>query len=149
MPRPTIHGYLKYWKVVRYFIKSKYNLSQAELDMLLFLCDEEYFNKDKFIEFNNLLKFNSRRFDELHAKGWIETIRPYDKKNKALYTVSYKAKRVVNLIYKKLSGEAFPVGQVNNNNMFKAKVGYSDKVHRNMILKINKSIKQQQHHSPE
>ena len=82
MPRPTIHGYLKYWKVVRYFIKSKYNLSQAELDMLLFLCDEEYFNKDKFIEFNNLLKFNSRRFEELHTKGWIETIRPYDKKNK-------------------------------------------------------------------
>ena len=149
MPRPAIHGYLKYWKVVRKFIKSKYNLSQAELDMLLFLRDEEYFNKDKFVQFNNLLKFNKRRFKELHANGWIQTIRPYDGKNKALYAVSYKTKRLVNSIYKKLSGEVFPVTQVNNNNMFKANIEYSDKVHRNMILKLNKAIKQQQHHSPE
>lgn len=149
MAKPTIYGYLKYWKVVRKFVKSKYDLSQAELDMLLFLCDEEYFNKDKFVEFNNLLQFNRRRFDELHAKGWIETIRKYDGKNKALYSVSYKCKRVINSIYKKLSGEAFPETQVHNNKMFKASAGYSDKVHRNMILKINQAIKRQQHHSLE
>ena len=149
MPRPLIHGYLKYWKVVRKFIKSKYDLSQAELDMILFLCDEEYFNKDKFVEFNKLLHFNKRRFNELHNQGWIETIRKYDGKSKALYSVSYKARRVVNSIYKKLSGEVFPVTQVNNNKMFKVSASYTEKVHRNMILKINQSIKQQQHRSPE
>lgn len=149
MPRPTIHGYLKYYKVVRKFIKSKYDLNQAELDMILFLCDEEYFNNDKFVEFNNVLGFNKRLFKELHAKGWIETIRKYDGKNKALYCVSYKAKRVVNSIYKKLSGEAFPETQAHNNKMFKKSASYSETVHRNMILKINQAIKQQRHHSLE
>ena len=27
--------YLKYWRVIRYFVKRKYGLSQAELEMLL------------------------------------------------------------------------------------------------------------------
>ena len=40
--------YLKYWRVVRYFIKAKYGLSQADLDILLFLYSEKYFSKDKF-----------------------------------------------------------------------------------------------------
>ena len=40
--------YLKYWRVIRYFIKSKYGLTQEDLDMLLFLKSEDYFDRDKF-----------------------------------------------------------------------------------------------------
>ena len=29
--------HLKYWRVVRYFIKKKYNLTTSDLEMLLFL----------------------------------------------------------------------------------------------------------------
>ena len=39
-------NYLKYWRVIRYFIKSKYNLTQADLDILIFLFDEGFL-KDK------------------------------------------------------------------------------------------------------
>ena len=42
--------YLKYWRVVRYFIKAKYNLSQADLDIILFLYSEKYFSKDDFVK---------------------------------------------------------------------------------------------------
>ena len=37
------NDYLKYWRVIRYFIKAKYGLSQAELDVILFLKSEGYF----------------------------------------------------------------------------------------------------------
>ena len=57
--------YLKYWRVIRYFVKSKYNLSQADLDILLFLYSEKYFSKDKFNEFDELLSWNVNRFENL------------------------------------------------------------------------------------
>ena len=38
--------YLKYWRVVRYFVKSKYGLTTAELEMLLFLNSEDIFSRE-------------------------------------------------------------------------------------------------------
>ena len=58
-------NYLKYWRVIRYFIKHKYGLTQADLDMLLFLYSEDYFSKDKFEEFDELLSWDVNRFDRL------------------------------------------------------------------------------------
>jgi|TARA_B100001564_G_C20461303_1_gene588154 hypothetical protein len=148
MSKPQINDYLKYWRVIRYFVKAKYNLSTAELDMLLFLYSEEVFSKDKFEEFDNLLGWNVNRFDNLKRDGWIEVFRKRVGKRKALYQLSYKCQRVINLIYKRLSGEEIPTSAVNNP-MFARDVKYSDKVYRNMILEMNKLIKQQRYPSPE
>jgi hypothetical protein len=148
MSKPQINDYLKYWRVIRYFVKAKYNLSTAELDMLLFLYSEEVFSKDKFEEFDNLLGWNVNRFDNLKRDGWIEVFRKRVGKRKALYQLSYKCQRVINLIYKRLSGEEIPTSVVNNP-MFARDVKYSDKVYRNMILEMNKIIKQQRYPSPE
>jgi hypothetical protein len=115
-------NYLKYWRVIRYFIKAKYKLTQAELDVLLFLHDEKYFSKEKFEEFNNLLSWDVNRFDKLL--------------------------RDLTSIYNKLSGEEIPTSQ-SANPMFAKHVSYSDKVYRNMILEMNKFIKQQRHLSLE
>ena len=148
MSKPQINDYLKYWRVIRYFVKAKYNLSTAELDMLLFLYSEEVFSKDKFEEFDNLLGWNVNRFDNLKRDGWIEVFRKRVGKRKALYQLSYKCQRVINLIYKRLSGEEIPTSAVNIP-MFARDVKYSDKVYRNMILEMNKLIKQQRYPSPE
>ena len=80
-----IDDYLKYWRVVRYFIKAKYNITQGELQMLLFLKTEGYFSKDKFDEFDELLSWSVNRFDKLRRDGWIEVFRKNDGKRKALY----------------------------------------------------------------
>ena len=79
-------NYLKYWRVIRYFIKSKYNLTQADLDILIFLFDEGYFSKDKFKEFDELLSWNVNRFDNLLRDGWIEVFRKYDGKERFIYS---------------------------------------------------------------
>tara|TARA_R110002124_G_scaffold276570_1_gene447405 strand:- start:1986 stop:2420 length:435 start_codon:yes stop_codon:yes gene_type:complete len=139
--------YLKYWRVIRYFIKAKYGLNQADLDMLLFLHSEDIFSKDKFKKFDNMLGWDVSRFERLRKDGWIEIFRNRMGKRKALYQLSYKTQRVITSIYKKLNGEE--ISTSGNNPMFARNVSYSDKVYKNMIIEMNKFIKQQRHHSPE
>ena len=139
--------YLKYWRVIRYFIKAKYGLNQADLDMLLFLHSEDIFSKDKFKKFDNMLGWDVSRFERLRKDGWIEIFRNRMGRRKALYQLSYKTQRVITSIYKKLNGEE--ISTSGNNPMFARNVSYSDKVYKNMIIEMNKFIKQQRHHSPE
>ena len=65
-----------------------------------------------------------------------------------MYSVTYKTQRMVDTVYKKLSGEEIPMSQTSNP-MFAKNVKYSDKVYRNMILEMNSAIRQQRHLSPE
>ena len=140
--------YLKYWRVIRQFIKVKYSLSQGDLDMILFLHSEKYFSKHKFQEFDELLSWDEDRFDRLLRDGWIQVFRKRVGKNKTLYSLSFKTLRVVSSIYKKLSGEEIPTS-VTGNPMFAKNVSYTDKVYRNFIKNMNKFIRQQRHQTPE
>ena len=96
-----VNDCLKYWRVIRYFIKSKYGLTTADLDVLLFLYSEDIFSKEKFDEFDNLLSWDEDRFDRLLRDGWIEVFRKNQKKYKTLYDLSFKTQRVISSIYKK------------------------------------------------
>jgi hypothetical protein len=142
------NDYLKYWRVIRQYIKIKYNLTQSDLDILLFLKSESYFSKDKFEEFNEILSWDKQRFEKLRQQGWIEVFRKRVGKHKALYQLSFKSKRMLTSIYKKLNGEEIPTSP-SQNKMFAKNVSYSDKVYRNMIIEMNRSIKQQRHLSHE
>jgi len=137
--------YLKYWRVIRYFIKAKYDLNTQELDMLLFLNSEQYFDIGRFKEFDNLLSWDKHRFYKLLKKGWIEKFRKGQNGLRTVYCLSYKTKRLIKSVYNKLEGEEIPTSNTHNP-MFAKNVCYSDKVYRNMIIEMNKFIKQQQRH---
>jgi hypothetical protein len=140
--------YMKYWKVIRYFVKAKYGLNQADLDILLFLYSEKYFSKAMFDEFDELLSWDKKRFNNLRKDGWIAVFRKKEGKSRVVYELSYKGRRMVGMVYKKLNGEELPVDPTGNP-MFKANVKYMDKVHRNYIKEMNKTIRQQRHQAPE
>ena len=91
--------YLKFWRVIRYFIKAKYGLSQSDLDVVLFLYTESYFDKAKFKEFDRLLSWDINRFNRLLKEGWIVVFRKGSGRRKSLYELSYKGKRVVSKFY--------------------------------------------------
>jgi len=138
--------YLKFWKVIREYFKVRHNLSQADLDMLLYLYSERYFNITTFKEYEKIFSWNKERFYRLIKEGWIELFSSRQKgrpamRSKALYCLSYKAKRMVNSIYKKLEGEEIPETMCNNP-MFKKNVRFSDKVYRNMIITMNQELKE-------
>ena len=141
------NDYLKYWRVIRYFIKAKYKINTGELDVLLFLYSEKYFSKDKFNEFDELISCDVNRFNKLLRDGWVVVFRKRQGKKKALYEVSYKGRRMLGSMYKKLSGEEIPESP-SVNPMFLKNVSYTDKVYRNMIIEMNKFIRQQRHPSP-
>lgn len=140
--------YLKYWRVIRQFMKVKYGLSQSDLDVLLFLYSESYFDRDRFDEFNSLLAWDTKRFSNLLKDGWIEIFRKHRGKYKSIYVISSRGKAVVRSIYRKLNGEEIPVS-LSQNSMFLKNVSYTDKVYRNMIMKMNEAIRQQRHQTPE
>ena len=139
--------YLKYWRVIRYFVKRQYNLTTAELEMLLFLNSEDIFSRDKFEEFEQLMPWSDDRFFKLKKQGWIELFRPKTSRRKPLYQLSYKTNRLISSVYKKLNGQEIPVTS-KRNKLFAKNVKYTDKVYRRIIKDMNKSIRQQRHPSP-
>ena len=138
--KPSV-DYLKYWRVVRYYIRAKYGISTADLDVLLFLYSEEYFSKDKFNEFDELMAWDVNRFDRLLRDNWIVVFRKRGKE-KAMYEISYKGRRVLGEMYKKLNGEVISENRTVNP-IFKKGASYQDKVYKNMIIEMNKFIRQQ------
>lgn len=145
------NDYLKYWKVIRQFIKSKYGINQADLDMLLFLYSEGYFKKTDFLRFNNILSWDVHRFERMRQQGWISVFRKGKGQVHSIYELSYKATRMISSMYNKLNGDEIP-STMNGNPMFFKNVKYSDKVYKNMIIEMNKEIKdlkQRQRLSPE
>ena len=146
MPRlkPPKNNYLKYYRVIRYFIKKKYNLSQADLEMLYFLQDEEYFSVADFKQYNYLMSWDKNRFQNLRKNGGIEIFRKHSSNRKALYQLSYKAINVMRSVYNKLEGQVLPVTK-EANPLFSGNINYQDYSYKKMIMEMNKLIKQEQH----
>jgi len=142
------NDYLKFWRVIRYFIKAKYGLSQSDLDALLFLYTESYFDKAKFKEFDKLVSWDLGRFNRLLRDGWIDVFRKGSGRRRSLYELSYKGKRVVNSIYKKLSGEEIPTTQ-SSNPIYAKNVSYTDRAYRKMIEEMNAATRQRRRQAPE
>lgn len=140
--------YLKYWRVVRQYIKVKYNLTQADLEMLLFLYTEPYFTKDKFEEFDSIMSWERKRFDRLNQAGWIEGSKTFRVGRRLRYSLSIRAQRMVTEVYNYLEGKELPVSR-DANPMFKRNVRYTDKVYRNFIMDLRTKSKQPQRHAPE
>ena len=142
------NDFLKYWRVIRQYVKIKYGLTQSDLDILLFLKSEGYFSKDKFKEFDKILSWEEHRFDRLLRDGWVEVFRKRKGKRKGLYNLSYKSQRVLTSIYKKLNGEELPTSS-SQNPMFLKNTSYSNKMYRQAIENMNDFIRQQRHRVPE
>jgi hypothetical protein len=142
--------YLKYWRVIRQYIKVKYGLTQSDLDMLMFIYTEKYFSKARFDEFSRIVSWDADRFKRLKENGWIESFRKYDPhtNTRAIYQISPDGKRVVQSIYRMLKGEEMPITP-KYNPMFKNNAKYMSKVYRNSIRELNSYLKQQQHPSHE
>jgi hypothetical protein len=142
------HDYMKYWRVIRYWAKAKYKVGTPDIDMLLFLYSEQIFNKTKFKEFEECMSWDEPRFHRLLKEDYIQVWRKRKGNETTLYCLSYKGKRMINTIYKKLNGEE--IGETPlANPLFRHDASYMDKVYRNMIIEMNVFIKQQRHLSPE
>lgn len=136
-PRPRNNNFLKYWRVIRYYVKSKYKITDSEIEMLLFLYDENIFTKDKFNEFARTMSWDKRRFSVMVEKGYIKVWRERASgQNSNLYELSMASKRICNHIYKKLLQEETISEDPYANKIFKGS-NYMDKVYKKIIKSMN------------
>jgi hypothetical protein len=131
------NDYLKYWKVVRQWARSKHGLSTSEIEMLLFLYSEGLFTRKHFQEYNEIMSWDKRRFSNLLKNEWIIKWRERKGRESILYDLSHKSKRLCASIYKKLNKEESISEDRRNNPMFVSGTKYSDKVYRKIIKKMN------------
>ncbi len=135
---------MKFWRVIRYWVKAKYKIGTPDIDMILFLYSEDYFNKTKFKEFEELMSWDIKRFDKLLSLGYIQVWRKGYGKHTTLYELSHKGKTIARSIYRKLNGEEIAESP-NLNPLFRKDISYTDKLYRNSIKKLNEFIKQQRY----
>ena len=134
------HDYLKYWRVIRRYMKVKHGIGQSELELILFLYSEGRFPQSKFNEFNETINWEPNRLGRMMEEGWIERFRIRNGKMAGLYCITEKSRRIVLDIYRKLNGEEIPM-TAENNPLFMKKVPYTHKVYKNMVISMNKQIK--------
>ena len=139
-PRTRDYNFLKYYRVVRYYIKKKYDITLMELDMILYLYDMPFFKKEDFNYYGNTMSWDKKRFYEMIKKGLIKEWRPGKEQyaKAKMYELSHKAKSICSLTYKKLLQEEIISENAVSNPIFK-KESYMDKVYKNVIEKMNRS----------
>jgi hypothetical protein len=141
-------NYLKYWRVVKYYVKRRWDLSEADLDIILFLYSEDYFSRDRFEDFERVISWDSKRFKRLLTEGWITVFRQRSGKQKTLYQLSFRASQVVDFIYEKLNHSVpFPPIKRKQNYVMRLKMGettyrYTDKLYQKMIEEMNAVVKE-------
>lgn len=139
--REKQYSFLKYWRPVKYYIKRKYKLSEAELEMILYLYDADVFTKDDFNEFASMLAWDKERFSKMMDRGLIRMWRDGQRKVAHLYELTQQAKLICNQTYKKLMQDEHISEDPYQNEMMKGE-SYSDKIYRNIIKKMNAKKKE-------
>ena len=133
------HDYLKYYRVVRYWAKKKYDLNDSEIEIIQYINSERLFTRNEFNTYCSIFSWNNDRFKNLLRDGWIRSWRNAGGGRSALYEASEKSRRMMVSFYKKLNGEEnFPTTVVDNP-VFK-KDTYTNKVMANQMVRINKEM---------
>lgn len=137
--REREHNFMKYWRVVRYWAKRKYNISTEDIEVILYLYDIDLFTRKQYTQFEGLLAWDKKRFNRFLEAGTVVEWRPSDNKRQAkLYCLSVGAKRMCSSIYKKLLLEERIPETPKKNPIFKGS-NYADKVYRTAIRTMNEA----------
>ena len=126
-------GFLKYYRLVRKWACKTYGLSDAELELLIFLTHQNRFTRQDFKDGAYIMSWNKQRWDKLRSLGWIEVWRQRNRTTikYTVYKVSFKCNHLVSRIYRILMGEEdIPI---TTNNVFYKNETYTDKVFNKAI----------------
>jgi hypothetical protein len=139
--KEVVEDYLKYWRVVRQWAKTKHNISAADLDMMIFLYSERLFTRDCFNDFAMTMSWDANRFNRMLKDEWVIIWRKRTGTEANLYELSFKGKRLVTSIYNKLNGREKLSESRQHNPIFATDASYTDKRYRRIIKKMNDSTK--------
>ena len=129
---------LKHYRIIRRWACRNNGLSDADLELLIYLDCIGLFNRLDFIDGAYSYSWDNRRWARLKADDWINV---FAKRNRTttksnVYKVSFKGKQLINRMYRIMLGEEDIPTSTKRNVIMKGK-RYSDKVLIKSIKNVN------------
>ena len=129
---------LKHYRIIRKWACKNNGLTDAELELLIYLDSIEYFTKKDFIKGTYSYSWNNRRWNKLKNKDWIVVWRNRNRTTQKynIYKVSFKGKQLITRVYKVMLGEE-DINTGRRNKIINGET-YTDKVMTKAIYNVNK-----------
>jgi len=129
---------LKHYRIIRKWACKKYNLNDADLELLMYLDCLELFTKQDFKMGVYSYSWDNRRWNRLLKEDWIVVWRRRNRTTQKyhIYKASFKFKSLLNRMYRIMLGEE-DIPEIKNNSI----PSYSDKVLKVAIKNLNKDKK--------
>lgn len=96
---------LKYWKIVKYWIKQTHQLTEDDLDALLFIYEMKPFTKSEFGSYDNVFVFQTPKINRLIQKGLLVVFREKTRREAAKYVISERGNKICKDVYAILAGK--------------------------------------------
>ena len=124
---------LKYYRLTRKWACKTYGLTDADLELLIYLDHKGRFTRNEFIECSYTYSWDKKRWEKLRSAGWIEVWRHRNRKSikYSIFKTSFKCSQLVSRIYRILLGEEdMPTSE---RSIFYNNKSYTDKVYNKAI----------------
>lgn len=130
---------MRYWRIIRYYYLKKYDISESDLDLLLYLYSEKYFKESDINIFSQTFKWDRYRLTKLKSKGFLDIHSHPHSNSPTIWKVTFKTKKLVASLYAKLEG-----GKISENyqfnRLFLKEAGFAHKTYKNAIIQMNREI---------
>ena len=129
---------LKHYRIIRKWACKKYDLNDADLELLMYLDCLELFTKQDFKMGVYSYSWDNRRWNRLLKEDWIVVWRRRNRTTQKyhIYKASFKFKRLLSRMYRIMLGEE-DIPEIKTNGI----PSYSDKVLKVAIKNLNKDKK--------
>ena len=123
----------KYYRLVRKWACKTNKLSDADLELLIYLDCKNRFTRNEFIDGAYTYTWDKHRWERLKREGWIEVWRQRNRTTikYSIFKTSFKCSQLISRIYRILLGEEdMPTSE--RSKFYKNK-SYTDKVYNKAI----------------
>lgn len=98
---------LKHYRIIRKWACKNNDLTDADLELLIYLDCMEFFTKQDFKTGTYAYSWNNRRWNDLLKNGWIVVWRERDYVTRKynIYKVSFKCKQLISKMYRIMLGK--------------------------------------------
>ena len=130
---------LKHYRIIRKWVCRNNDLTDAEIELLIYLDCIDMFTIDDFKMGSYSFSWNNRRWNKLIQNDWIVVWRKRNRTTQKynIYKVSFKGKQLIKRIYRIMIGEEVIPTSERRNSIMKGKT-YMDKVLQTSIYNVNK-----------
>ena len=133
------NDHMKFYRVIRRYTMLKYDLSNADLEMMLYLYTAGLFTYYEFKTYANNFSWDRLRFARMKDGGWIHMFRDKKGSEYRLYELTRHGRHVIGNMYKMMNSE-MEIPMSLKNNPAVARSNFSEKVLMIGIEEFNKYV---------